>query len=770
MTIKKADLLYFALFIVLLSLVFREFFFTDRLFFERDTSAIEIPVRKLTIQLLKEGNLALWTDAYGNGQPFLANPKNAVFYPTTWLYLVLPLFAAFKIHYLLHIVIGWLGLYVLCRGYSLSRLASFLGATLFAFSGMYLSSFEFYSHIAALAWMPWVLWLLRRDAKPNWIRTIPIVLAWTLMILAGAPEFILMTLILASGQAFFEPGEWRKRAAHIIISLSLAALVTAAQLIPSFELLSRTERSSQSGQWPLELVQLFNLPLPHFLGDDRTPGHNDFWGWHLFDKEFPLYYSLYIGVGALLLVLAGSMASRVRREKILLALLFLFFLLACGRYSPFFVLYKFVPVLSSIRFPIKFFLGSIFCLSILAAFGFDRIMTEVRPEQKGLPATALTAGAGLLLFGLFRKPVLDTLNQLFIIERETSLRELGRSIETGLVLLAVYSLVLHFVRRAKQSNRVLGWALVTLAILDPAYHNQYINPTVAPSFYQTALAAQLPGPPVSIYRDETVPPFTKATMADDQRLFRFFRESFYPFTGLGEGVRYVFNSDFYGTYPTRDLEVLTAVRRLPPRSQFKVLNYVGCAALISYQPLFSVENALRLETEGPDTWLERIAERNASPFVAFRTIKAIRLQDKLNTFIGEGFDPYRNVIVEGDALRPGLVGDVSGLAGKVRIRKEIQGRGWYTAVLPRDGIVVIPGHNAPGWRAWVDGRRAEIFEANIFSKGIAVPAGRHEVVVRYLPASFVWGAVISIVSLGLGLFGLALATSRHRRKGRRGGS
>jgi len=97
--ILKKDLFFFALFIALFLLVFREFFFTNRVFYERDSTVVEIPVKKLTVQLLKEGNFALWTDAHGNGQPFMANPKNAVFYPTTWLYFFLSLFTAFKLHY-----------------------------------------------------------------------------------------------------------------------------------------------------------------------------------------------------------------------------------------------------------------------------------------------------------------------------------------------------------------------------------------------------------------------------------------------------------------------------------------------------------------------------------------------------------------------------------------------------------------------------------------------------------------------------------------------
>lgn len=766
--ISKKDLFFFALFIALFLLVFREFFFTNRVFYERDSTVVEVPVKKLTVQLLKEGNFALWTDAHGNGQPFMANPKNAVFYPTTWLYLFLPLFTAFKLHYLIHALLGWLGLCVLCKSYSLSRKASFLGASLFAFSGMYLSSFEFYNHIAALAWMPWVLWLLHRDARPGRARIVPLAFLWALMILAGAPEFILITLFLAAGQAFFTAGKWKKKIAIAVLSLLLATILSAAQLLPSMELLGRTERAARSAQWPLELVQLFNLPFPHFLGNDREPGHNDFWGWHLFDKKFPLYYSLYMGVGALLLFLFGLRKPWDRRQKILLLTFFFFFLLACGRYSPFFFLYRFVPLLSSIRYPIKFFLGSVFCLSILAAFGFDRVTAAGKPARKAVSFMAVAAGFGLPLFWLFKRPTIGVLNKLFIIDKDASFREFGRSVETGLVLLAVYTLVFLLFHRSKGQGRILGWALIALAVLDPAYHNRYVNPTVPASFYDTPPLPGLLAAPLAIYRDELYSPFLKETIGDNLKLLGFFRKSLYPFTGLGNGVRYVFNWDFYGTtYSRRYLDLREAFKGLPPGGQFKILKYVGCAAHIGYEPLFSRDSAQRLQIEGVSVWLERIAKTGPSPFIAFRAAKATAVKDKLGIFTDESFDPLKEIITEKDILLPESLGNTDTKAGAVLIRKEVQGRGWYSVSLPCEGIAVFPGNAAPGWHAWIDGRRTEVFEANLFAKGVLVPAGDHEIVLRYLPASFLWGVVISLASIGLIPAGACLLGRRAKRRARR---
>ena len=764
---SKKDFFFFAFFLVLFLLVFRDFFFTNRVFYERDSTVVEVPARKLTVQLLKEGNFALWTDAHGNGQPFLANPKNAIFYPTTWLYLILPLFTAFKLHYLIHALLGWLGLYVLCRSYTLSRKASFLGASLFAFSGMYLSSFEFYNHIAALAWMPWILWLLHHDTRPGRTRIVLLAFLWALMILAGAPEFILMTLILGAGQAFFVAGMWKKRLGLTILSLFLASLISAAQLLPSIELLGRTERAAQSAEWPLELIQLFNLPLPHFLGNDREPGHNDFWGWHLFDKKFPLYYSLYMGVGALLLFLFGIRKPWDRRQKILLLELFLFFLLSCGRYSPFFFLYRFTPLLSSIRYPIKFFLGSVFCLSIVAAFGFVRVTEAGKPGRKAVSFMAVAAGLILPLFWLFKNPTIGILNKLFVIDQDASFSEFGRSIGTGLVLLAVYALLFSLLHLSKGRARVLGWALIALAVLDPAYHNRYINPTAPASFYDKP---SLPGRlayPLTIYRDELYTPFLKETMGDNLRLLGFFRKSLYPFTGMGDGVRYVFNWDFYGTYPRQYHDLKEAFKNLPLNGQFKVLKYAGCTAYIGYEPLFSRETAERLKIEGVDVWLERIAETEASPSVVFRSVQAAGVKDKLGIFASNEFDPLKQVITEKNIILPRSLGDSDTKAGAVLIQKEVQGRGWYSVHVPREGVAVFPGNYAPGWKASIDGRRTEVFEANLLAKGVLVPAGDHKIVLRYLPASVLWGVVISLASIGFVSAGAFVSGVRAKKRARR---
>jgi hypothetical protein len=719
--------------------------------YERDSTLVEIPARKLTLQVLKEGDFALWSDAHGNGQPFLANPKNAVFYPTTRLYLVLPFFSAFRLHYLIHVILIWLGLYALCWSYGLSMRASFLGASLFVFSGMYLSSFEFYNHIAALAWMPWVLLLLKTRILSRVCRLALMTALWVLMILAGAPEIVLIAFFLAVVQSLFRAGEWKKDLGTAVLSMGLACLISAAQILPSIELLGETTRTGQSSEWPLELVQVPNVVFPHVLGNDRGAGHHDFWGRHLFDRQYPLYYSLYMGFGAVLLFLAGLKKPRDRTRLGLFVSFFILFLLSCGNRSPFFFLYRTAPVLSAIRYPVKFLLGAVFCLSLLAAMGFDRV-TGGTPRQRRNPIPCITAaGFVLILFCSLKPQALHWLNGILLIDNESSMRELGASISTGLIWLVIYAGVFGLLSLSKSRSRLPGWILIGAAILDPVYQNKDINPTVPTSFFDRPPILKGLTPPLALWRDEMYAPFLQEKRGSGLDSMAFFRQSLYPFTAMGEGVRYVMNPDYCGTYPKRFKALVEFIQRLPLADRDKVLKAMACNVHIKGDSSSSLV-------------IERISEGSPSPYIVFAAVRACRLEDKIRVLTADTFDPNRQAITEVETGFPGDSRRREDKTVEITTGRFSQGFGLCSADLPREGILVFPGNYDPGWRAWVDGRAVGIFEVNLFSKGVRVPGGRHEVRIRYLPSSFLWGAAISLMSICLALMGWAGLTVLRKRR------
>ena len=66
----------------------------------------------------------------------------------------------------------------------------------------------------------------------------------------------------------------------------------------------------------------------------------------------------------------------------------------------------------------------------------------------------------------------------------------------------------------------------------------------------------------------------------------------------------------------------------------------------------------------------------------------------------------------------------------------MENAGWVVASIPRWS----------GWRAYVDGKRTDTFFANHAFLGVAVPQGRHRVRLVFLPASFLAGSAVTILT------------------------
>jgi hypothetical protein len=111
----------------------------------------------------------------------------------------------------------------------------------------------------------------------------------------------------------------------------------------------------------------------------------------------------------------------------------------------------------------------------------------------------------------------------------------------------------------------------------------------------------------------------------------------------------------------------------------------------------------------------------------------------------------------GDAGEPGDAGGaqlVDYQAERVRVRT------WGT----RPGLLVLTDAHYPGWEASVDGEPAPVLRANALFRGVTVPAGEHEVLLRYRPASFRVGIAVFLAAAAAGAFSL-YASGRVWRSG-----
>jgi hypothetical protein len=117
------------------------------------------------------------------------------------------------------------------------------------------------------------------------------------------------------------------------------------------------------------------------------------------------------------------------------------------------------------------------------------------------------------------------------------------------------------------------------------------------------------------------------------------------------------------------------------------------------------------------------------------------------------FDPRTTAVVEGAVAGSGSGGVVK-IAdyGATHLRLSVE--------LDRPGLIVLTDTFYPGWDAWVDGQAARIHRVNGVFRGVFVDGGRHEISMRFRPASQSWGLAISAV--GLAAVIALLAASRWR--------
>jgi hypothetical protein len=142
----------------------------------------------------------------------------------------------------------------------------------------------------------------------------------------------------------------------------------------------------------------------------------------------------------------------------------------------------------------------------------------------------------------------------------------------------------------------------------------------------------------------------------------------------------------------------------------------------------------------------RVARPWPRAFVACRAVVATDRDDALGRPYQPAFDPEHEVAIERawTADRPttcqaGRVERLAAPPDQERFRVEIQGSGY----------LVSRASFARGWTAWVDGSPAPVLRANGKHRAVLVPAGAHEVRLRYEPPGL-WAGIVATVGAALG--------------------
>jgi hypothetical protein len=764
----------------------------QRVFFQRDILAYWHPHIENAVQAVAEGGWPTWTPYVSFGRPLLADPSLQLLYPPTWLNLLVSPTAYYAVFAVAHLWGGGFGLYRLARAAGLSVPAAGVTGALWMASGPLLSAVNLFHHFAGAAWMPWVLLMAARTlARPSLSSGLALGAVAGGQALAGSADMCLLTGIAAVLQAaaFLRqaPGRLSERLLAVAragaVGAVFAALLAAVLWLPALNLFLRGARASQDfwvrTAWSIHPASLADLFVPRLMAE--LPLRADLRAL-LFDGRRPFLLSLYAGIATLPLVgVALAAAAHPLRRWALYGLAF-FLVAALGRHTTAYAVLAAAPPLSIVRYPAKYMVPASLFWALLAGRGLQ-VVSERWSDPLRRRADAVTAASGLVALGLLgaalwigRAPG-GPLDAVLTGGGAAARAGVAARLATAAATLAVAGVLLwRRARRAGAGWLVAAWA--ALAIGDLAMASRGVNVLAVPALarYRPPVADRIlsesEAPRVHVRQESAeqlndwlvrgprgwdseegwilgahdllVPPIGAR--------WRIAGSYDGDFTGLGQPALPVFSlvlpalADHALAVKLLRIGAVTHVTSLRERP------YAGLRPRADFASVF--DRPVRLH-QVPDP-LPRL-------YVVGGARTASSENQAMVVMSEAGFDPRREVVLPASAA---VHAAPAGFAGEARVMArrmdglvsevDASAPGWLVAVEAYD----------PGWRARVDGRRAEVLPANALFRAVPVPAGRHRVEMSYHPPGLAAGLPLTACALGAGLFAAARGRSRAKLNAR----
>jgi len=780
--------------------LFRDAVFRGEVFYHRDVH-LQWYVQALAfVRSIAAGSWPVWNPWAGFGQPLWANPNNQVLYPFTWLHLVMMPWTYYTCFVVAHVLFSAAGMYALGLRLGLSRAGAGVAAVAWTASGPFLSLVDLWNHLAAAAWIPWML--LAADVALASGRMID-GLVWgvtlAVPVVTGSPETGLMAGLVVAPYAlryarWQEPvGAANRRLALTTASaLAFAVALSTAQWWPTLELLRDSPRLSELNSvartfWsvhPLALAQSFLPAYP-----DALP-----LSWEVrseyFEGREAYLRSLYLGIASLGLVLTGAGGRRRRLWLFLLTIAVAACLLALGRHTPFFgFAVAVLPPLKMLRFPAKAMVLAAFAWAMLAGLGFDawrdgergrlnRILTAV------VLAVAAAVAGGLALAAHTRAEEWGSA-LLFLGGSPRSFTQVLAPTARHLALAAAFALsmgiaVIATGRGARASRRLAGIAALLLVGDLLSVHHR-LNLTAARELFTyrpRALDVARPHPYERVYvydyfEDEKAArylghrsPYLTAARQEDWPVpwleALALRNVLFPTVAGSWNLATAYPTDALGLYAP-PLGLLTNALR----------EVEGTPLHTRFLRLGAVEYVLGLHREGFEDLapVASLPTQFVEPLLIFRVPEplprtyAVGAARRVDGLVGElrvlaepTFDPAREIVLPAGAAASA---PAAAFIGRSRIVEFRPDRVRLEAELTAPGFVMLVDAHDPGWRATIDGTPTGVLRANVAFRGVAVPAGRHVIEYLYRPRSITVGLAISGIAL---LAAVAVAIVERRRR------
>lgn len=711
--------------------IFPEVILGRQTFAFRDFSIFGYPVAFYHKECFWRGEMPLWNPLNSFGVPFVAQWNTMTLYPLSLIYLLLPLPWSLNLFCLIHLFVGGMGMFYLTSRWTGCRLAAAGAGFGYAFCGLLSIALIWPNILAVLCWLPWVLYSVERGLKEGGLRLWVAVLVGALQMLAGMPEYTLLTWILAGGLWVIQQPTWAGFRRLVCLLLAVTALI-AAQLLPFLELLLESQRHTmfEASARPLPLWGWANFFVPLFHTRVAPQGV-------YFPSEQPLFTSYYVALPLVILAAYALIFGRDRRIWFFGVTALVGFWLALGNAG---YLYKWLlhlsPVFGSMRYPVKFLAFTVVALPILAAFGLAHWTSGSAQSTRHRRALLLLAvGCAAIIVGIMLYAHLRPLPS------HDGPPVWWNGLWRLLFLISGAGLLLGL-KHAFQNQRAHLYCSILLLgciVLDCLTHVPKHDPTALPTVYVPGvLAARIESPPQPgegrAFMSRPTHDFLYSNMLPDtfddlmgRRLSLFGNLNLLDHVATPDG--------FYAMYLPAARQIWHNLFFAPPeRFAAPLADFAAITHMTGTTNIFE--------------WVKR---PHAMPMVSAG--QAPRFRDEKTNLLGvlhKLFDPRTIVYLPNEAKEFVIVTNTTNAKiitqrfGAHRIEAEVEAS--------EPSLVVVSQAYYRPWQAFVDGVRTRIFRANYAFQALQVPAGRHKVELVYNDSFFKLGVIISLATLPVFLF------------------
>jgi hypothetical protein len=710
----------------------------------QDTATFFYPMYTFLGESLRSGEIPVWNAYQMSGTPFAADPQSGWMYlPAMVFFAVLPVALAAKALMVFHLFLAGVGAYALARALGMPVSAALLSGIAYEFTGyLYDRNTCCFAYMVA-AWLPFPVQFAElalrsrgRTEKVLWWALAGFAVSQVLAIWLGQGSYYALlvlggyvayrSLISPADRTAGFPARLSALALHGIAVLTFGLGLAAAGLLPR---LDYNAVSNLAGGYP------------------ATPAYR-FGDWSARDwAELLGRTNMYAGGATLALAIVAPFVARLRYGTPYWTALALGSLVLTGQGpTPLhWVLYHVLPGFARIhpRHPeARVIMVFYLCAAILAGATWS----SLRPRRRSITLVALLPALIALALWLRGVPVpmLTALAAILasLLVAAYGLRLRRHALTAVLILLMFVDLLVN-----ARSFAALREDFDSAFALRKVDIEAYYEPTQAGRFllsgsgkgpfrvfgYDVRLNNRQP-PGLPYWDDpleaelvlnnramslglQNIQGYFPAHLARYQQYMR-------ALNGRSQGYHHESVLDEGLTSPL--LDVLNVRYILIPRPTPPYLEQLAGAHPAVYEDgrVSVVENRDAL----PRAWIvhsaQQVAPGEAPKLLASGSI-----------------DPRRTALIE--AAPPPLAQPADSVAGKVSITEYRADRMRLRTSTSAPGLLVLSEMHYPAWKAYVDGNPAQLYVANHVLRAVAVPAGNHEVELRYESTALRWGLIIS---------------------------